>query len=184
MNATQKAVVFVLFSLAAPVMAMSVKEALGQIESGADKPQQCAADFLRGPAGEISRYQLLPSVWRAYGSGDPTDPTNAWAVVILVIQDRTAAFERAVHRQPTPRELYALWTAPGQFAKRDYDWQRLSPAVRERSQRFANLMEVKNQNDLELERSDSKPSITNRLVIPSDAIKLPIPNGKSAVVSK
>ena len=130
MKTTPKAIAFAVFTLAASSLAMPVKEALGQIETGANKPEQCAADFAHGPAGEVSRYQLLPSVWRAYGGGDPTNPTNAWAVAARVLQDRSAAFERAVHRQPTPRELYALWTAPGQFARRDYDWQRLSPAVR------------------------------------------------------
>jgi len=142
MHAGHKVLAFVLFSLATSALAMSVKEALGQIETGANQPEQCAADFARGPAGEVSRYQLLPSVWQAYGGGDPANPSNAWALASLVLQDRCTAFERAVHRQPTPRELYALWTAPGQFARRDYSWERLSPGVRERSQRFANLVEA------------------------------------------
>jgi hypothetical protein len=161
MNATQKVIVFVLFALEASAWAMPVKEALGQIESGADKPEQCAADFVHGPAGEISRYQLLPSVWRAYGGGDPTDPAHAWVVASQVIRDRSAAFELATHRPPTPREVYALWTAPGQFARRDYDWQRLSPRVRARSQRYANLIEVKSQNDLESKKSGLKATLTN-----------------------
>ena len=149
MNARQIAAALALFVLVFPALALSVKEALGQIETGADRPEQCAADFAHGPAGELSRYQLLPAVWRAYGGGDPTDPTNAWAVTYRVLLDRRADFKRVVLRLPTPRELYALWTAPGQFAQRNYDWQRLSPAVRERSQRFANLVEVGDQTDLD-----------------------------------
>jgi hypothetical protein len=136
-----KAITMAVWALAISAQAMSVKEALGQIESGASKPEQCLADLASGPLGEVSRYQIQISVWREYGGGDPTNPTNAWAVASAVLHDRTATFKREVHREPTPRELYALWNAPGQFAERDYDWQRLSPAVRKRSQRFANLVE-------------------------------------------
>ncbi len=184
MNTRQKAIAFAMFALASSALAMSVKEALGQIETGADQPEQCAADYARGPAGEISRYQLLLSVWRAYGGGDATNPTNAWAVASIVILERSAAFERAMHRPPTPRELYALWTAPGQFAMRGYDWQRLSPAVRERSQRFENLIEVKDQNDLAPERSALEPAPTNGLFKPGHAIKLSGLDGESVVKSK
>jgi hypothetical protein len=136
-----KAITMAVWALVIPAQAMSVKEALGQIESGASKPEQCSADLASGPLGEVSRYQIQISVWREYGGGDPTDPTNAWALASAVLRDRTAAFKREVHREPAPRELYALWNAPGQFAERGYDWQRLSPAVRNRSQRFANLVE-------------------------------------------
>ncbi len=184
MKTMQKVIAFAMLPLAASALAMPVKEALGQIETGANQPEQCAADFARGCAGEISRYQLLPSVWRAYGGGDPTNPRNAWGVACLVIRDRSAAFVRAVHRPPTPRELYALWTAPGQFASRGYDWRRLSPAVRERSQRFANLVEVKTQNDVESERSALKPASTNGLFQPGNSIQLSVPDGESVVESK
>ncbi len=143
MNARESVILFAMLTAAVSATAMSVEEALGQLESGANQPEQCAADFARGPAGELSRYQLLPTVWRAYGGEDPTNPTQAWAVASHVLRDRSAAFELAMRRPPTPCELYALWTAPGQFAKRGYDWKRLSVAVRNRSQRFANLLEVR-----------------------------------------
>jgi hypothetical protein len=185
MHAIRKAVLLAIFTLAGSASAMSVKEALGQIETGANKPGQCAADSAHGPAGEVSRYQMLPSVWRAYGGGDPTNPIHAWDVASLVIRDRSAAFERAVRRQPTARELYALWTAPGQFARRGYDWQRLSPAVRERSERFANLMEVKLQTDPERELPASPPVSTNGLPpMPLNAIKLPGTNDGAIAVGK
>lgn len=158
MNTRQIATVFAIFTMAVPASAMSVAEALGQLETGANKPEQSAPDFARGPAGEISRYQMLPSVWRAYGGDDPTDPTQAWLVASRVIQDRSAAFEIAVRRPPTPRELYALWTAPGQFAKRGYDYPRLSRAVRERSERFANLMAVRLQGGPPGEKPVTKPT--------------------------
>lgn len=142
-----KAITMAAWALAISAQAMSVKEALGQIESGATKPERCSADLASGPLGEVSRYQIKLSVWREYGGGDPTDPTNAWAVASSVLRDRTAAFKREVRREPTPREFYALWNAPGQFAERGYDWQRLSPVVRKRSQRFANLVEEVVRND-------------------------------------
>jgi hypothetical protein len=158
MKTTLTTTALILLTLAVSAWAMPVNEALGQIETGADVPEQCAADFSRGPAGEVSRYQFLPSVWHAYGGGDPTDPAHAWAVASRVIRDRSAAFELVTHRQPTPREIYVLWTAPGQFAQRGYDWQRLSPRVRARSQRFANLIEVKRPNKIDSERAGQNPT--------------------------
>lgn len=184
MNATRRAILFAISTTAISAAAMTVEEALGQLESGANQPEQCAADFARGPAGEISRYQFLPSVWRAYGGGDPTNPTQAWAVASLVIRERSAAFEVVVRRPPAPRELYALWTAPGQFAKRGYDWQRLSPAVRERSQRFANLMEVKLPGGLPGDKPASHPISTNGLVLAGSVITPTTTNGGSVVFGK
>src|SRR5947208_10167764 len=123
----RRTIAVAVLAMAISAQAMSVKEALAQLETGASKPEQCPADFACGPLGEVSRYQIQPSVWRAYDGGDATNPTNAWAVASAVLRDRSAVFKREVHREPTPRELYALWNAPGQFAERGYDLRRLNP---------------------------------------------------------
>lgn len=53
-----KTITLAVIALAISARAMTVQEALGQIESGATKPEQCRADFASGPMGEVSRYQI------------------------------------------------------------------------------------------------------------------------------
>ena len=50
----------VLFSAAVPCRALELKQALGQIESGATKATRCATDAKVGTKREVSRYQILP----------------------------------------------------------------------------------------------------------------------------
>ncbi|HOX57962.1 MAG TPA: hypothetical protein P5205_13365 [Candidatus Paceibacterota bacterium] len=102
--------------------------ALSQLESGDN-------DQAVGAAGEISRYQIKPEVWWHYAStnADWTNPENALLVTRHVMQERSAAFERAMHRPPTDAEFYILWNAPAQV-------RRPSKAVLARAERFCNLV--------------------------------------------
>jgi hypothetical protein len=102
--------------------------ALSQIESADD-------DAAVGAAGEISRFQIRPEVWRRYAPADADwmNPTNALSVARLAMQERCSAFERAVHRPPTDSEFYILWNAPAQV-------QRPTKAVLGRAERFCNLV--------------------------------------------
>jgi hypothetical protein len=102
--------------------------ALSQIESGDD-------DHAVGAVGEISRYQIRPEVWQRYAStnADWTNPDDALGVARQVMQERCAAFERAVHRPPTDSEFYILWNAPAQV-------QRPCKVVLDRAERFCNLL--------------------------------------------
>jgi len=110
------------------LQAMDRWSALSLIESGDD-------DFAVGSAGEISRYQMKPEVWRRYASADAdwTNPTNALSVAVAAMRDRCAAFERAGQRPPTDFEFYILWNAPAQI-------QRPGKAVSSRADRFCNLV--------------------------------------------
>ena len=103
--------------------------ALSQIESGDD-------DHAVGSAGEISRYQIKPVLWRRYAptSADWTNPTHALSVARQAMQERCAAFERAMHRLPTDTEFYILWNAPAQI-------DRPGKAVLDRAKRFCNLVD-------------------------------------------
>src|SRR5690349_20482650 len=77
----------------APSHAMELKLALGQIESGASKPTRCSADLKIGTRREVSRYQLLPSVWRKYSdSRDYHNPSVAWEVSERILSERYAWF--------------------------------------------------------------------------------------------
>ena len=109
--------------------AMDRWNALSQIESGDD-------DLAVGSAGEISRYQIKPVLWRRYAptNADWTNPTHALSVARLAMQERCAAFERAMHRLPTDTEFYILWNAPAQI-------DRPGKAVLDRAKRFCNLVD-------------------------------------------
>ncbi len=92
-------------------------------------------DCAVGAAGEVSRYQIRPEVWRRYASADAdwTDPAEALPVAKQAMQERCAPFERAMHRPPTDSEFYILWNAPAQI-------QHPSKAVLRRAERFCNLI--------------------------------------------
>jgi hypothetical protein len=121
-----KVAIAILFSVLT-VKAMPVREALGQIESGDN-------DKAHGKAGEVSRYQIRPTLWAIYSkSKNYTDPNEAWEVASQILGVRIYAFAKANNRPPTPFEIYVLWNAPAQIA-------RPSRVVSERATRFENLI--------------------------------------------
>jgi hypothetical protein len=110
--------------------------ALGMLETGND-------DLEIGGAGEVSRYQIMPSVWRRYSAsrnyGNPQ-------VSVAVAQRHWAAlfvsFKQQAGREPTDFDMYVLWnTHYGYYAGRNFDPARLSPVVRDRAQRYVNLVQ-------------------------------------------
>ena len=119
--------------------------ALSMLESG-DR------DTAIGRAGEVSRYQITPRLWREYtfipGSRrrgneagsclDPVNPFTALAVAIAIQRDRCAAFATRFHRPCTDQEFYLLWARPATLLVGRVT--PCAPLVRDRSQRFANLV--------------------------------------------
>ena len=110
--------------------------ALGMIETGND-------DREIGGAGEISRYQIMPSVWRHYS--DSLNYRNPQ--VSLTVAKRHWAvlynnFKQQTHREPTDFDMYVLWnTHYGYYAGRNFNPARLAPSVRDRAQRYVNLVQ-------------------------------------------
>lgn len=95
--------------------------ALSAIESGGN-------DRAVGRAGEVSRYQVLPRVWRAYAPGKrPEDPRVSGAVVMRIMRDRA----RIYGPPRSDRDWYVYWNAP---ARR----RNPSPVILERADRFTN----------------------------------------------
>ena len=134
----------VLFALVAVLVrdttALPVRESLGMFESGATLPQRCAADKMRGASGEVSRFQIMPGVWRQYSqSRDYDNPEVAWNVAQRVLQDRVQWFRTANGREPDAAELYLLWNKPGHFQAAGFDVKRVRNLFKQRAQRFANL---------------------------------------------
>ena len=80
-------------------------EALGMIESGND-------DAAVGRAGEVSRFQIKPAIWRRYS---PTDSYRNFQVSRSVAEqhltDLEETFRRRTGREPDDFDLYVLWNA-------------------------------------------------------------------------
>ena len=110
------------------VQAMDRWAALSQIETRDN-------DGAVGAAGEISRFQVKPKLWRRYTRSDADwkNPSVALAAAQQIMRDRCACFKRAYNRQPTDFEFYVLWNAPAQV-------DRPRKAVRERAERFCRLV--------------------------------------------
>jgi hypothetical protein len=111
--------------------------ALSMIETGID-------DREVGRAGEVSRYQIMPSVWRHYSSSHSYRNPE---VALEVARQHWAAlydsFKRRAHREPSDFDMYVLWnTRFGYYASRGFNPRRLQAIVRDRAKRFVNLVEL------------------------------------------
>lgn len=127
-----------------PCEAMPLRQSLAMFESGATSLQRSKADTLRGGSGEVSRFQIMPEVWRRYSKSQEYDnPEVAWAVTQRILADRTADFRKATGREPNALELYLLWNKPGHFEAQDYKASRVKADYRQRAQRFANLFSLR-----------------------------------------
>ena len=111
--------------------------ALSQIETGGD-------DKEIGRRGEVSRYQIMPSVWRHYSDSQSyRDPETSSLVAQQHWTALYKAFKEQAHREPTDFDMYVLWnTHYGFYAKHGFDPERLGVTVRDRAQRYVNLIEA------------------------------------------
>ena len=121
--------------------ALPLRESLAMFESGArPTTKACQADRMRGHSGEVSRFQIMPDVWREYSrSTDYENPTVAWSVAEHILADRKKWFTEKTGREASPVELYLLWNKPAHFRAVGFDLARVRPFYRIRAQRFANL---------------------------------------------
>src|SRR5437762_6714819 len=109
--------------------------ALGMIESGND-------DRGVGRAGEVSRYQIHPAVWRNYSeSREYQNPGVSLQVARQHWNYLATYFRNKTGREPAPFDMYVLWnTRFGYYARKEFNPARVSAVVRERAQRFVNLV--------------------------------------------
>ena len=109
--------------------------ALGMIETGND-------DREIGGAGEVSRYQIMPSVWKHYCQAELyQNPQVSLAVAQLHWSVLYTTFKKQARREPSDFDLYVLWnTRGGYYAGKSFNPDRLAPVVRDRAQRFVNLV--------------------------------------------
>lgn len=116
-------------ALCPPVLAMDRYCALSMLESGDN-------DNAVGSHQEVSRFQILPAVWREYASPESNPTISAHAILVAesIMRARSERFTTTHHREPTPFEFYLLWNCPANV---------LNPSAHEseRARRFANLCE-------------------------------------------
>jgi len=110
--------------------------ALGMIETGNN-------DSAIGGLGEVSRFQIMPSVWKQYSSSRSYRNLDVSSEVARQHWlSLYAYFKQRTDRDPTDFDMYVLWnTRYGYYARKGFSPTRLSPIVRDRAQRFANLVE-------------------------------------------
>jgi hypothetical protein len=124
----------------ASLEASPLRDALAMIETGATSPVAGDPDHVIGGSGEVSRFQIMPEVWKAYTKSiNHTNPEVAWTVTRRILANRVGSFEKATGRPPEPIEVYLLWNKPGHFEGVEYRIERVSLIYRERAQRFQNL---------------------------------------------
>ena len=112
--------------------------ALGMIETGNN-------DHDVGGAGEISRYQIQPAVWKCYSkSDDYTDPEVSLQVARQHWIYLATYFKEKTGREPDDFDMYVLWnTRFGYYAKNGFSQKEISPVIRDRAGRFVNLVNRK-----------------------------------------
>ena len=117
---------------------LSRLEALSMLETG-DR------DSAVGGVGEVSRYQMQPSVWRQYSSSQAyRDPVVSRQVAGQHLEFLESNFRRQAGREPSEFDVYVLWNAGlGYYSKRDFSPARVSPVIRERAERYVNLRQIK-----------------------------------------
>lgn len=113
--------------------------ALAEIESNNN-------DRAVGRDGERSRYQIRQATWEEHAIPSwpfrdavyyPKAKTVA-SSILLSYQDR---FEQMTGRHAMPRDIYVLWNmGVDGYAGCGYDFQRVPKVVRERAERFANIV--------------------------------------------
>jgi hypothetical protein len=125
---------------------------LGELETGND-------DAAVGRHGEVSRYQVMPRVWREYGGKlDPRDPRVSVKVAGCVLAERIAVYQAVAGREPTDREVYGMWNAPGALARARGRVEGLSKRVRERCERFGALVERRRAEGAASAKATARPA--------------------------
>jgi hypothetical protein len=113
---------------------LSHLEALSLIESGGN-------DRAIGGAGEVSRYQILPKVWRFYSQS--SNYRSQWLSTEVARRHMETIHQAYVRLNGHPADdfdLYVMWNAGIDYYRRmGFDPQRVHRVIRERANRFVNL---------------------------------------------
>ena len=130
-------ILLLLLSAAGARADVSRLEALSQIETGDD-------DRVIGRAGEVSRYQIKPWIWRQYSDSEAySNRRISTQVAEQHLTGLAGIFRKCTRREPTDFDLYVLWNAgPTYYNRIGFAKSRVHPVIRERARRYANLHEA------------------------------------------
>ncbi len=123
---------------AGAAQALSKLEAISMIETGNN-------DTAVGGAGEVSRYQIMPKVWRQFTDSRAYRNTelSTW-VAGQYLAWLEGNFRRQAGREASDFDRYVLWNAGLAYYERvGFSAKRVHPVIRERAARFVNLREMK-----------------------------------------
>ena len=118
---------------------LSKIEALSMIETGDD-------DGAIGRAGEVSRFQIRPAVWRQYTQSTAYNDSR----IASIVAQKHLLYLAAIFRDHTGREagdfdLYVLWNAGvGYYERLGFSADRVNRVIRDRAQRYFNLCHMQN----------------------------------------
>jgi hypothetical protein len=123
-----------MLGLAAAPAALSRLDAISQIESGDN-------DRAVGDAGEVSRFQILPRVWRHYSmSRVYANPGLARHIAQQHLAHLETTFRMRAGREASDFDCYVLWNGgPTYYAKIGFRPERVHRIIQERARRFVNL---------------------------------------------
>src|SRR6059036_2541716 len=117
---------------------LSPLDAISMIESGDN-------DDAVGRAGEVSRYQIRPQVWRLFSQSSEYNNSRVAASVARQHLDWQAKFflERT-GRTADDFDLYVMWNAgPTYYSNIGFARDRVRPFIRNRAQRYVNLRQMR-----------------------------------------
>lgn len=122
---------------------LSRLEAISMIETGDN-------DRMVGGAGEISRYQIMPRVWKQYSNSEAfSDPAVSSQVAQRHVDWLESFFRKRAGREMTEFDLYVMWNAgPNYYARKNFSPAQVAPSVRERAERYANLRSISSAQNL------------------------------------
>ena len=126
---------------AAATAGLSPLEAISMIESGND-------DTAVGPAGEVSRYQIRPLVWRQLSESNAYGDTAVASSVAQQHLDWLYKFyKERTGRVADDFDLYVMWNAGADYYRRaGFARDKVHPKIRGRAERYVNLRQMRNVN--------------------------------------
>ena len=130
-------ILFMALSVFSAQAEISRLAALSMIETGND-------DHAVGGAGEVSRFQIKPWIWRQYNqSGAYTNRRISTEVAGNHLAALRDTFHKCSGRAPSDFDIYVLWNAgPTYYARIGFAKSRVHPVIRDRARRFANLCQI------------------------------------------
>jgi hypothetical protein len=120
---------------------MTKLQAISMVESGNN-------DYAIGKAGEISRYQIKPKVWKVYSkSAAYTNTRISTYVAEQHLQSLQKQFKASTGREATDFDCYVMWNGGITYYSRiHFSARAVKRAIRERAERYVNLRDP--QEDL------------------------------------